>query len=84
MPTKFGLWALGLVVCYYQVAYAEIDYNSQGLDCWDLCVFEAADNAEEEAELDNIYTIITKIRNMRIFTGVSIPTILDISYSISN
>jgi hypothetical protein len=24
------------------------DYNENGLDCWDVCVFEASDNAESQ------------------------------------
>lgn len=50
---------------------AQVDYNQEGLDCWDVCVFEAAEDSKSQIALDKLYSLITRIRHMRIFTGVS-------------
>ena len=47
------------------------DFNENGLDCWDVCVFEQADDPKATFALSILYEIINRIRHMRIFDGVN-------------
>ena len=67
-----GIWILlGLVFGILVAINAEVDYNQEGLDCWDICVFEQADDPKNTNALALLYNIINRIRHLRIFDGVS-------------
>ena len=67
-----GLWILlGLVFGILVTINGEVDYNQEGLDCWDICVFEQADDPKNTNALALLYNIINRIRHLRIFDGVS-------------
>ena len=67
-----GLWILlGLVFGILVTINGQVDYNQEGLDCWDICVFEQADDPKNTNALALLYNIINRIRHLRIFDGVS-------------
>ena len=67
-----GLWILlGLVFGILETINGQVDYNQEGLDCWDICVFEQADDPKNTNALALLYNIINRIRHLRIFDGVS-------------
>ena len=69
MPTltwlllAFGLWAPDLI-------WALTDYNQEGHDCWEVCFFEASQEPEHNDAVDFIYTLVEKLRFMRMYYGV--------------
>ena len=72
--TKGGGWLIGLlfyiILCVQ--GHTQDDYNQNGLDCWDECVFEQADDSKSTSALSMLYDIINRVRHLRIFDGVSL------------
>ena len=67
---------LAIVISSYLICIHAQDYNENGLDCWDVCVFEQADDPKATFALSILYDIINRIRHMRIFDGVILLLLL--------
>ena len=52
------------------------DFNAEGGDCWDACVFEAADDPQAASAVEFIYALVEKIRFLRIYYGVNATAVL--------
>ena len=72
--TKGGGWFIGLLFCCILCVqgHTQDDYNQNGLDCWDECIFEQADDSKSTSALSMLYDIINRVRHLRIFDGVSL------------
>ena len=68
--TRFKFSCILAIVISYLICIHAQDYNENGLDCWDVCVFEQADDPKATFALSILYDIINRIRHMRIFDGV--------------
>ena len=65
----FGLLVLlGLLALK---AKGTTDYNDVGLDCWDVCFMEASDEQESQEAVEFYYTLVEKLRFMRMYYGVN-------------
>ena len=62
--------------------HTQDDYNQNGLDCWDECIFEQADDSKSTSALSMLYDIINRVRHLRIFDGVSLRDIFYNSHPI--
>ncbi len=52
------------------------DFNEVGLDCWEVCFFEASDQPEDQSAVEFFYTLVEKIRFMRMYYGVNATALL--------
>merc|ERR1711971_479079 len=55
---------------------AKPDYNDVGLDCWDVCFMEASDEQESQEAVEFYYTLVEKLRFMRMYYGVNTTALL--------
>ena len=67
-PTFWLLVLLGLLAFK---AKGQTDYNDEGLDCWDVCFMEASDDLESQEAVEFYYTLVEKVRFMRMYYGVN-------------
>ena len=64
-------WLLVLLGLLALKAKGQTDYNDVGLDCWDVCFMEASDEQESQEAVEFYYTLVEKLRFMRMYYGVN-------------
>jgi hypothetical protein len=69
-------WLLVLLGLLALKAKGQTDYNDVGLDCWDVCFMEASDEQESQEAVEFYYTLVEKLRFMRMYYGVNTTALL--------
>ena len=71
---RIALASLAITLVYVWPVSSLTDYNSQGLDCWEVCLLDAFQmnpSKDEQMRLQQFLNLANKIKQIRIQNKVS-------------
>ena len=71
---RVTLWPFLAALCL--IGPSQANFNEVGLDCWDVCIFEASDEPENHYAVEFYYTLVERLRFNRMYHGVNATALL--------